>query len=321
MRFNQNKPETILVTGGAGYIFSAFLNKMVVKYPEWQFINFDALYPASLPENISPSVQQAPNYIFVHGKLQNELQVLELLRKYTPSVIIHAAAKSNVDESYMEPISYLHDNVIGTATLLDAVNRVGQSPLFLHVSTDEVYSHSVGETPNSELSLLRPSNPYSSSKAAAEMCVMAYMQSYKLRVITVRPNNVYGPRHQYKLIPKFISLLRAGQKLPIHGDGSARRSFLYIDDMVNAFELVLLKGQVGEIYNIASRSEASVLDIAKKLIQMVRKTDKWEDYVTFARDRPFNDQRYLISDTKLQALGFRQTMELEDGLHQILNMQ
>ena len=316
---NQIRPEdkhVVLCTGGCGYIFGSLLNYLVIKYPNWKFINFDALYSASLPENITVGTQ--PNYSFVKGRVQDYDLVTEILKTHKPTIVIHAAAKSNVDESYMEPLSYLEDNVLGTGTFVKAVHDSGLCPLFMHISTDEVYSHSVGETPNSELSLLRPSNPYSSSKAAAEMCVMAYMHSYGLKLIIVRPNNVYGVRHRYKMIPKFIDMLREGHKLTIHGEGNAQRSFLYISDMIQALELIMLKGKIGEIYNIASHSEISVLEMSKLLIRKIKGTTETEKYIEFVKDRPFNDQRYFISDSKLRSLGFRQQVELEEGIDLIL---
>jgi len=311
--------QVLLCTGGCGYIFGSFLNIMVRKYPNWKFINLDALYPASLPENIERHVKESPNYTFVHGKLQDAALLARVLAEHRPTIIVHAAAKSNVDESYMEPLSYIDDNVVGTATFLHAVKESGLDPLFVHVSTDEVYSHSIGDTKNSELSLLRPSNPYSSSKAAGEMCAMAYYQSYHLRLIIVRPNNVYGVNHKHKMIPKFIDQLLEGQKITIHGDGSARRSFLYITDMISAFETIILHGAVGEIYNIASQCEISVLEMSKRLVEKIKNTENWLEHVLFVPDRPFNDMRYLISDEKLKALGFRQKVTIDEGLNAILS--
>jgi dTDP-D-glucose 4,6-dehydratase len=183
------------------------------------------------------------------------------------------------------------------------------SIFFLHFSTDEVYGDSVpGSDSKKETHILCPTNPYSASKAAAEMFVNAYKISYGLNVIITRCNNVYGP-NQYpeKLIPKFIKLLSNDMKLTIHGNGSSLRNFIHVDDVSKAITVILENGLIGDIYNISgdSHSEFTVLDVSKYLISLLKPDDKWEDWITYVEDRPFNDTRYFIDGSKLNSIGWK----------------
>ena len=171
------------------------------------------------------------------------------------------------------------------------------------------------ERAKDEMSILCPTNPYAASKAGAELIVNAYLHSFKLPIIITRGNNVYGPR-QYpeKLIPKFIKLLKEDKKLTIHGDGRSLRSFLYISDVCKAFDLVFHKGEIGEIYNIGTKIEYSVLWITKLLVKLIKKEDKIDKYVLYVNDREFNDKRYFINNDKLKALGWEPTIGIEEGM-------
>ena len=223
--------------------------------------------------------------------------------------IVHFAAQSHVDNSFENSIQYTKDNVMGTHCLLECCRIYGNIKKFIHVSTDEVYGESKeDEKVKTELTLLCPTNPYAGTKAAAELIVQTYLHSFNLPIVISRGNNVYG-KNQYpeKLIPKFIKLLKEDKKVTIHGNGLTSRSFLHVDDTVKAFEIILLKGKVSEIYNIGCDEEGmeyKVIDIAKILIEKIKNTkdyDKWIEYVT---DRPFNDTRYYISNEKLKQLGW-----------------
>jgi dTDP-glucose 4,6-dehydratase len=304
----------ILVTGGCGFIGSNFINYAFKKYPEYKFINIDAMYYCASLEYIKVS---GDNYKFIEGNI-NDINLLKyILKEEKITHIIHFAAQSHVDTSFENSLQYTYDNVKGTHTLLEAVRLINKNIIFLHFSTDEVYGESqLDEDAKDEQSILCPTNPYAASKAAAEMYVNAYRHSYGIKTIITRGNNVYG-ENQYpeKLIPKFIKLLKMGKKCTIHGDGSSLRSFIHVYDVCTAVDMILHKGIIGEIYNIGSDTELSVLDITKLLVREICGDDNVENYVEFVADRPFNDKRYFITNEKLKQLGWVQ----EKNIYKELN--
>jgi dTDP-glucose 4,6-dehydratase len=313
--------KNILVTGGCGFIGSNFVNYMVNKYPQLNFINLDAMYYCASLDNIT--VSNKPNYEFVKGSVCDYNLVVYILKSKNIDTIVHLAAQSHVDNSFLESFKYTEDNVKGTHTLLEAVKNTNLNIKFIHVSTDEVYGESeLDDLPKIESDILCPSNPYAASKAAAEMYVNSYIHSYKLKAIITRGNNVYGP-NQYpeKLIPKFIKLLNENKKCTIHGDGSSLRSFIHVDDVSAAFECILLNGVIGQIYNIGSceHNEISVLDVTKTLIKLIKNDEDYAKYIEFVKDRPFNDKRYFISNLKLRNLGWEQQIDFIDGIKSLTN--
>lgn len=314
--------KNILVTGGCGFIASNFLNYMIRKYDRYNFINLDAMYYCANEKNITKSNRNKKNYKFIKGTIQNKELVDFILTENKIDTIIHFAAQSHVDNSFSNPIQYTKDNILGTHILLESVREYGNIEKFIHVSTDEVYGESVCQETDikNEKSILNPTNPYAATKASAEMLVNSYVYSYGLPVIITRGNNVYGPR-QYpeKLIPKFINLLLDDKKCTIHGEGETERSFLYVDDVVKAFEMILSKGKIGEIYNIGTNYEYSVMEIARRLIKLIHNCDMNEDrhfkkYIEFVEDRKYNDKRYNISFNKLLSLGWKQETFIDEGL-------
>ncbi len=319
--------KNILVTGGCGFIASNFLNYMVKKYFQYNFINLDALYYCASKTNVLKSIRQKKNYSFVKGTIQNQELIDHILIKHEIDTIIHFAAQSHVDNSFSNPIQYTQDNIVGTHILLESVRKYGKIKKFIHVSTDEVYGESISQETDikNEKSKLNPTNPYAATKASAEMIVNSYVYSYNLPIIITRGNNVYGPR-QYpeKLIPKFINLLLENKKCTIHGQGLTERSFLYVDDVSKAFECILFKGKIGEIYNIGTNFEYSVLEIARRLIMSIHKTNlerpgEMENHIEYVEDRKYNDQRYNISFNKLLALGWKQEVFIEEGLRKTID--
>ncbi|CAN6483551.1 unnamed protein product [Victoria cruziana] len=233
---------------------------------------------------------------------------------------MHFAAQTHVDNSFGNSFEFTKNNIYGTHVLLEACKVTGQIRRFIHVSTDEVY----GETDedavvgNHEASQLLPTNPYSATKAGAEMLVMAYGRSYGLPVITTRGNNVYGPNQfPEKLIPKFILLAMAKKVLPIHGDGSNVRSYLYCEDVAEAFEVILHKGEVGHVYNIGTKKERRVLDVAKDICKLFSLDP--DSAIRFVENRPFNDQRYFLDDQKLKNLGWSERTTWEEGLRKTMD--
>jgi dTDP-glucose 4,6-dehydratase len=229
---------------------------------------------------------------------------------------MHFAAQSHVDSSFGNSFSFTENNVIGTHVLLECA-KVQGIKFFLHVSTDEVYGEVGPNDPDLlETSLLCPTNPYAASKAAAEMLVNSYYKSFKVPVIIVRSNNVYGP-HQFpeKVIPKFTSLLQRGRKLILHGDGSPTRKYLFGSDAAEAFDAIFHKGKIGEIFNIGSEDEVANKDLCTILLKKFdipeAEHSKW---IEFSPDRPFNDLRYAVDCTKLKSLGWSQRTSFEEGL-------
>ena len=311
--------KNILLTGGCGFIGSNFINYFLNKHQEFKIINLDAMYYCAKEENIEEKIRLSNNYKFIKGSVTNR-ELLELLLKtYNIDTIIHFAAQSHVDNSFSNPLQYTHDNIKGTHTLLECIRNYGKIEKFIHVSTDEVYGENENDIKN-EKSLLNPTNPYSATKAAAEMIVNSYVYSYGIPTIITRGNNVYGPR-QYpeKLIPKFILSLKNNQKCTIHGSGKSERSFLYVSDVVKAFELILFKGKIGEIYNIGTEKEYSVLEITQNLVKLIKNKNEIDDYIEFVEDRKYNDKRYFISFDKLSELGWKQEIYLEEGLQKTID--
>ena len=309
--------KNILITGGCGFIASNFLNYVLEKYPTFLFVNIDALYYCADEKNITQENRIKENYKFVKGNINDTNLINFILKQYNIDTIIHFAAQSHVDNSFSNPIQYTKDNILGTHNLLECVREYGKIDKFIHVSTDEVYGESLcPETDiKNEKSKLNPTNPYSATKASAEMIVNSYVYSYNLPIIITRGNNVYGPR-QYpeKLIPKFIKQLLNNEKCPIHGEGKTERSFLYVEDVVRAFDLILNQGKIGEIYNIGTQHEYSVLDITKRLVKEIKGNENFNKYTEYVEDRNYNDKRYTISFSKLEKLGWKQEIFLDEGL-------
>lgn len=312
-------PKNILITGAAGFIASHVANRLVRKYPQYKIVVLDKLDYCSNLKNLLPS-KSSPNFKFVRGDIASADLVNYLLITEGIDTIMHFAAQTHVDNSFGNSFEFTKNNIYGTHVLLEACKVTGQIRRFIHVSTDEVY----GETEqdalvgNHEASQLLPTNPYSATKAGAEMLVMAYGRSYGLPVITTRGNNVYGPNQfPEKLIPKFILLAMQGKPLPIHGDGSNVRSYLYCEDVAEAFEVVLHSGEVGNVYNIGTKKERRVIDVAKDICQLFSLNH--EKVIKFVDNRPFNDQRYFLDDQKLKDLGWSERTTWQDGLKKTMD--
>ena len=310
----------LLVTGGCGFIGSNFINYIAKQYPNYFIVNLDALYYCASETNINEETRSSFNYKFIKGNLNSYDFIAFILEKYNITHVVHFAAQSHVQNSFDDSLVYTQDNIVGTHTLLECCRKYGFVKKIIHVSTDEVYGESVnGDLKNEEHSILVPTNPYAATKAGAEMIAMSYIKSYNLPIIITRGNNVYGP-NQYpeKLIPLFIQQLQNNEQVTIQGDGTAIRSFLHVSDVCRAFEIILFKGVPGEIYNIGTPTEYSVLEIAKILIKLVKRTDQFQSYIRFIPDRPFNDSRYFISNEKLKSLGWDIKIDFEKGLETLV---
>ena len=300
-----------LVTGGCGFIASNFINSMHTRYPDITFVNIDKLDYCSNIENVNQG-----SSIFIEGTLCDPDFIERIVTRYKFDYVFHFAAQSHVDNSFVDPISFTMDNTYGTHVLVETCRKHIPDVEFIHFSTDEVYGESVTDEPfTEERGVLKPTNPYSASKAAAEMIVRSYIESFNMNIKVIRCNNVYGP-NQYpeKLIPKFKRLLRNGEKCTIHGKRSSeiKRAFMHVEDVVDAVDIVWKKGTTGEIYNIASDDELSVMDVTQMIIRNLKGTDNYDKWITYVEDRPFNDSRYYICSKKLKSLGWKQTKTRED---------
>lgn len=306
----------ILVTGGCGFIGSAFCKHMIEHY-SFTIVNIDYLYPCSTSELTT----SCDKYHFIHGDIKNKELISSVLHKYDINIVVHFAAQTHVDTSFTNPMIYTHDNVIGTHTLLESCRSYGKLTKFIQISTDEVYGENLHEDQAfTETSLLKPTNPYAASKASAEMFVNSYIHSYNFPAIIIRSNNIYGPgQFHEKVIPKFLFQLLDNNKITIHGSGKQLRSFLYVDDAVSAILCVMFQGKLGEIYNISSTDEVSVYDLATRMISSIKPGEDPSDWITYVEDRNFNDKRYWIQSTPLFQLGWSQQYSLTTGLSKTID--
>ena len=303
--------SNVMVTGGCGFIASNFLNRMKERYSSINIVNVDKLDYCSNVENVNPGVAT-----FVKGNVGNKELVEHLIKLYHFDAIFHFAAQSHVDNSFDNALSFTMDNTHATHVLVEACRRHIPDVEFIHFSTDEVYGESKTDVPFTEdEGVLRPTNPYSASKAAAEMIVRSYIESFGMNIKVIRCNNVYGP-NQYpeKLIPKFKRLLKEGEKCTIHGSKSAtvKRAFMHVDDVVDAVDIVWRRGVPGEVYNIASDDELTVMEVTQLIIETIKGTKNYDEWITYVEDRPFNDQRYYICAKKIKDLGWSQKKTRKD---------
>ena len=308
-----------LITGGCGFIGSNFINYILTKEPTSFVVNVDKLDYCADVNNVHLK-DDPTRYVFIHHTICDKYKMLTLMNEYEITHVVHFAAQSHVDGSFDKALDYTMDNIYGTHCLLEAARLYNRLVLFLHFSTDEVYGESLEDDKFHEMSLLCPTNPYSATKAGAEMLVNSYIFSFKLPCIITRGNNVYGPNQYHeKLIPRFMKLLDEGKKLTIHGQGDSKRSFIHVDDVSSAVDIVIRKGALGEVYNIGSddENEMSVMEVAEIICTHYKngkyKTD-WEKKIEFVQNRPFNDKRYFITNLKLKSLGWTCNKKLLDYL-------
>ena len=312
----------LFITGGGGFIGSHFINNIYFKYKNIKIINFDALYYcANEKENIKYEIRQDANrYTFIHGNLQSLDLLTYIFKTNAITHVVHFAAQSHVQTSFTDALTYTKDNIIGTHNLLETTRlHCPTLEKFIHVSTDEVYGENEDADIKTEKSILCPTNPYAATKASAELLAQAYYHSFKMPIIITRGNNVYGP-NQYpeKVIPKFIKQLTNGLKVTIQ-NGDCKRAFLHVYDTATAFNTILENGKIGEIYNIGcdENMEYSILEVAALLIKKIKNSENYSEYIEYIEDRPFNDQRYYISNGKLKALGWKITVDFEKGINDL----
>lgn len=296
----------ILVTGGAGFIGSNFVRHLLDTHDD-QVVTLDALTYAGSKDNLGDTLDD-PRHEFVEGDIRDRELVDDLVSD--ADVVVNFAAESHVDRSIEGAKPFVTTNVQGTQTLLDAANEAGVDR-FVQISTDEVYGQILDGT-FSEDDNLTPRNPYAATKASADLLAQSYHTTHDLPVLITRTSNNFGPRqHSEKLIPKFIQNAAAGETLPVYGDGSNVREWIYVEDNCRALDLVLREGAVGEIYNIGSHAEKTNLEITEAILEAVGADN---DLIEFVDDRAGHDQRYALDTAKIEALGWEPEYTFEDGL-------
>lgn len=304
----------IIVTGGAGFIGSNFIFHMLAKYPEYSIICLDKLTYAGNLATLA-SVMDIPSFRFVKADICDRTAVFKLFKEEHPDIVVNFAAESHVDRSIEAPGVFIETNIKGTAVLMDACRKYGIKR-YHQVSTDEVYGDLPLDKPDmffTEDTPLHTSSPYSSSKAGADLLVMAYHRTYGLPVTISRCSNNYGPYHfPEKLIPLMITNALSNKPLPVYGEGINVRDWLYVEDHCKAIDLIIHKGRVGEIYNIGGHNEMRNIDIVKLICKELGKP---ESLITYVKDRKGHDMRYAIDPTKIyNELGWLPETKFADGI-------
>jgi dTDP-glucose 4,6-dehydratase len=300
----------LLVCGGAGFIGSAFIRNYLENNTESKILNLDILTIGSNLENLK-NVENNSNYSFLKDDIRNE-SLLEKLVKDV-DVVVNFAAQSHVDRSIANPKPFLETNIMGTYSILEAVRKHDKQ--FIHVSTDEIYGDAYGQDSFDEDSQINPSNPYAATKAAADNLVASYHRTYGINCITTRCTNNFGPNQfPEKLIPKTIIRSIKNLKIPLYGDGQQIRSWIYVNDHVQAIESLISKGKPGNVYNITAYEEITNKTIVEKILDILGKSN---DMIEYVGDRPGHDKRYSIDCSKIETqTGWRPKYEFDDALKQ-----
>ena len=308
--------KRILVTGGAGFIGSNFINYILGKREDIFIVNLDKLTYAGNLQNLK-DVENHPSYSFVKGDIVNDELVSYLFQKYEITHVINFAAESHVDRSILGSEIFFRTNVLGTNVLLENAKRFGVEK-FVQISTDEVYGSLGSEGQFEETTPLQPNSPYAASKAAADMMALAFHHTYHVPVVITRCSNNYGP-YQFpeKLIPLMIINSLNNKKLPVYGDGLNVRDWIYVVDHNKAVELVFDKGKVGEVYNVGANTEKPNIEIVKLLL---KHTGKTLDLIEYVKDRPGHDRRYAINSTKIKReLNWEAENTFENAIQDTIN--
>ena len=317
--------KNFLITGALGFIGSNVVNYLSMKYPHIKIIILDKLSYCSSRNNIDKL--SSHNTKIIIGDISNRELLTHILNEYQIDHVIHFAASSHVANSFYNSIDFTINNVLGTHYLLEATreyhDKTKNLEKFIHISTDEVYGEVTDDIMRTETSILDPTNPYAATKASAEFLVKSYYYSYKLPIIITRSNNVYGiNQYPEKIIPRFICQMLNKEKITIEGNGSSKRNFIHVNDISTAIETIVLKGKIGEIYNISAPDdcEYDVMTIAKMIIELFGYDEEnVKEHIVFIEDRKFNDCRYFIDADKLKQLGWTAlNTNLTDNLKELI---
>ncbi|MFD1062583.1 dTDP-glucose 4,6-dehydratase [Winogradskyella litorisediminis] len=327
--------QSLLITGGLGFIGSNFIEYYLDKYPNYKIVNLDKLTYAGELSNLK-SVANHPNYFYIKGDICNKELVEKLFKDYNFSGVIHFAAESHVDNSISGPSAFIDTNILGTFNLLDvARNYWMEAPFhfkngcetnrFHHISTDEVYGSLGKEGLFTEETAYAPNSPYSASKASSDFLVRSYFHTYGMNIVTTNCSNNYGPKqHDEKLIPTVIRKALRGEQIPIYGDGKNVRDWLYVTDHCKGIDLVFHKGKSGETYNIGGKNERDNLYIAHKICSILDELqpqqDPYSNLIRFVSDRPGHDFRYAVDASKIEnELGWIADEDFESGIIKTVN--
>jgi dTDP-glucose 4,6-dehydratase len=306
--------KNLLVTGGAGFIGSAYVRYLLSQYPNYNVVVYDKLTYAGNLDNLLP-VQHDRRYKFIRGDIAHREDVRRALEANAIDTVLNFAAESHVDRSILAPDAFIQTDVVGTYVLLDEARQHGVER-FLQVSTDEVY----GSIPKGffrEGDLLEPNSPYAASKAGGEMMVRAYHVTYGLNTVVTRGSNTFGP-YQYpeKVLPLFITNAIDDEPLPVYGDGKQVRDWLYVEDHCTGIDLALHEGKPGEIYNLGGDNERHNIDVTHQLLEILGKP---QSLIRHVEDRPGHDRRYALDSSKLKALGWQAAHTFEEALEATVN--
>lgn len=320
--------KKILVTGGAGFIGSHVVRRLINRYPDYHIVNLDLLTYAGNLENLK-DIEYKPNYTFIKGDIAEADFIESLYQEHAFDGIIHLAAESHVDRSIMNPLAFVMTNIIGTVNLLNASKRMLASKpdfLFYHISTDEVYGSLGAEGFFTEETRYDPRSPYSASKASSDHLVRAYHHTYKMPVVISNCSNNYGPNQfPEKLIPLALNNMIHQKPVPVYGKGENIRDWLYVEDHAAAIDLIYHQGKTGETYNIGGHNEWRNIDLIKLLCSIMdrklnRPAGSCEKLITFVKDRAGHDLRYAIDATKIKnELGWMPSLQFEEGLEKTVD--
>ena len=308
---------TIFVTGGAGFIGSNFIFYMMKKYPDYRIVCIDSLTYAGNINTLKP-IMDSPKFRFIKADITDTQAVDKVFCDEKPDTVVNFAAESHVDRSIISPSLFTYTNTVGTQVLADACVK-HNTPHFHQISTDEVYGDTAADKGCcTEKAPLCPSNPYSASKAAADLLVLAYHRTYGLPVTVSRCTNNYGPyQHTEKLIPLMTVKALDGLPLPVYGDGSNIRNWLYVEDHCSAVDMIIHHGKSGEIYNISGGEDMSNIDTVKLILSILGKDSS---LIRFTADRKGHDRRYCIDSSKIRnELGWKPTVAFHDGIRQTVD--
>ena len=307
--------QTVFLTGGAGFIGSNYLNKYVPLNPDVLYVNIDALTYAGNLQNIQ--VSDEPNYVFEKADIRERESLETLFKKYAPTAVLHFAAESHVDLSLKNPNIFFETNVLGTHSLL-SLSREYAIARFHLVSTDEVYGAlTTADGSFSESSPISPRNPYSASKAGADITVQAYHETFGLNTIVTRSSNTYGPNQDVsKLMPKFIAQLKNDEKVPLYGKGEQMREWMFVEDCIDGIHAAFTLGKSGQVYNVGSSFELSNYELTMKLLKAFGKDDS---YISYVEDRLGHDFRYALDVSKIKKeLGWSPKVDFTEGLRRTI---